>query len=295
MLGTDDAETALQEISQVIENHEQWCDDLTHALVCRLTPDPRDVAADDQRCRFGQWYGGPAGRRLAGYSAFAALDAEHRQMHRLAARLFEELAAGGTIVPADHEAFATMIHRFQLHLRALEHEVEQAIRLRDPLTGAESRAGMMTVMQEALALVRRRVHPCCVAMMDLDQFKHVNDTHGHLVGDQVLRGVVAHLHGHLRQYDHVFRYGGEEFLLLLTNVEAPAAMALIERIRSSLVSVALAHDAGAPVFITASFGMTALDPYSDLEASIDRADRALYFAKNAGRNAIRFWETPGPV
>jgi len=213
-------------------------------------------------------------------------------MHHLAAQLLETAANRANVSSDSYDAFANALDRLRLQLHTLRQEVENALYQRDPLTGAEGRVGMLTRLRETRELVRRGVQPCTIAVMDLDSFKAINDAHGHVVGDQVLAGAVVHIRDHLRKYDQVFRYGGEEFLLLLANAELPSATSVVERIRDSVASHALAHDAGREVFVTASFGMASLDPEVPIEESIDRADKALYAAKAAGRNCVRHWTPP---
>ena len=139
---------------------------------------------------------------------------------------------------------------------------------RDTLTGAENRIGMITKLREQLELVKRRVQQCCIVLMDLDHFKDVNDRSGHLIGDQVLTGAVRHVKDHLRPYDKVFRYGGEEFLIVLSNTELQSGREIVERIRVGLSAIALSHAAGEPVFVTASFGLTLLDPEANIEETL---------------------------
>lgn len=252
----EDLYAVIGEVDQAIHHHEDWHRELMRSLACRLPHDSRDLAGDAHRtCQFGQWYYG-AGSRYRGTASFEALGGEHERMHR--------------------------------------QELEDALYQRDPLTGAEGRVGMPGRLREALELVRRGVQPCCIAVMDLDRFKAVNDAHGHLVGDQVLAGTVTRIREHLRPYDRVFRYGGEEFLLLLANAEPPSALAGLERIREALHTVPLAETTGKPVFVTASFGLAPLAPELTVEEAIEHADRALYAAKAAGRNCVREWQ-PAPL
>jgi diguanylate cyclase (GGDEF)-like protein len=127
--------------------------------------------------------------------------------------------------------------------------------------------------------------------MDLDHFKEINDSHGHRVGDQVLAGAVQYVTAHLRSYDRVFRYGGDEFLILLPAAHVEVASRLIERLRSGLAATKLAADeAGRPLRMTASFGITPLEPDVSAEECIDRADKALLLAKAAGRNRVIRWD-----
>jgi diguanylate cyclase (GGDEF)-like protein len=290
MLSSDDLLTALKELDQAIYNHEQWHKDLTRVLVCRLPHDQRDVDdAAHRKCRFGQWYYSDGSRRFAEHPAFSALAVDHERMHAMAARLLNASAHATAASPSDYDSFANALDRLRLQLQDLKREIEDSLYNRDALTGAESRIGMVTKLRDQLELVKRRVQQCCIAVMDLDHFKDVNDRHGHRIGDQVLAGAVRQTRDQLRPYDRMFRYGGEEFLIVLPSTDMGTGQAIIERIRQGIAATALTHAGDQPVFTTASFGMTLLDPDVTVESSIDRADRAMYAAKTAGRNCLRVW------
>ena len=111
------------------------------------------------------------------------------------------------------------------------------------------------------------------------------------MGDQVLAGAVKYSLGHLRPYDKVFRYGGDEFLILLPGADLPDAQHLVERIREGLGRTPLVVSAeGEAIHATASFGLALLDPGIRVEESIDRADKALLLAKEQGRNRAVTWD-----
>jgi diguanylate cyclase len=137
--------------------------------------------------------------------------------------------------------------------------------------------------------VKRNARPCAIAMMDLDRFKSINDTYGHSVGDRVLTGSARYVMTHLRPYDKIFRYGGEEFLICLPDTDLQTGLDLIDRLRSELAALLHEVDGRPPLHATVSFGLAALDPDIRVEAAIDRADKALYAAKAAGRNRALAW------
>jgi diguanylate cyclase (GGDEF)-like protein len=124
-------------------------------------------------------------------------------------------------------------------------------------------------------------------LLDVDHFKSVNDTHGHLAGDEVLRRFAAIVRDQLRAEDVFVRYGGEEFCLLLPDVPGPGAVALAGRIRKAVARASFAVD-GKGIALTVSAGVAArIDEGPDaLEALIGRADEALYIAKSRGRNRV---------
>ncbi len=160
---------------------------------------------------------------------------------------------------------------------------EQAIT--DSLTGARNRRGITISVLEAMAHAERYGHPLSVAMVDVDYFKEVNDTHGHKAGDRVLQGVAAILTEALRLPDKVGRYGGEEFLLVMPETGFDETSTLTERIRQQ-VSEAEFDIGDRKVKLTISIGAVLFEKGEDLEQLVSRADRALYRAKESGRNSV---------
>jgi len=126
----------------------------------------------------------------------------------------------------------------------------------------------------------------CVAMLDIDDFKHINDTLGHLAGDEVLRNLSATLKKRLRKTDSLFRWGGEEFLLFLFDVEFESAVKILDKISEQIANTPLAYGQNA-INITVTMGVSPLDT-DNIEASIELCDKRLYCGKNLGKNTIVF-------
>jgi diguanylate cyclase len=282
---------AMKELEQAVYNHEQWAEALQGTLICRLTPDQRDISDDAHReCRFGQWYYRSGAVELKRHPGVAEIGIAHERMHRYAGTLLLSSMGGVPISITDYERFVSAMKRLRLEVATVQRELEDALYNLDPLTGTPSRTGMLTKLREQHELVVRKVHACTVVMIDLDHFKTVNDKYGHIVGDKVLVGVARYLMAHLRPYDKVFRYGGEEFLICLPDTDLQTAHDIIDRLREELGS--LLHEAGdkGTFHVTVSFGLTLLDPDLAVEQSIDRADKALYIAKARGRNRGSTWD-----
>jgi diguanylate cyclase (GGDEF)-like protein/PAS domain S-box-containing protein len=177
----------------------------------------------------------------------------------------------------------------------------QRLAITDALTGLFNRRHFFATAQRELERARRHERPLSVIMLDLDHFKHVNDTYGHAAGDQTLKAVADYCSSHLRGTDVLGRYGGEEFVVLLPETTGPAACEAAERLRRGIEALAVPI-AARTVKVTASLGVAALDPtHPTLDNLLDCADQALYEAKSAGRNEIRVWadnsgakaQTPG--
>ena len=157
----------------------------------------------------------------------------------------------------------------------------------DPLTGVYNRRTFIELAGMALARAQRTRTPLSLVMLDLDHFKRVNDRHGHLVGDEVLKSFVRLVETCLRREDLLVRFGGEEFCVLLPEATLEGAMVLAERIRNLVAETTLAVDKTA-VKVTVSSGVDSIrgGEQSSVETLLERADQALYRAKTAGRNQV---------
>jgi diguanylate cyclase (GGDEF)-like protein len=155
----------------------------------------------------------------------------------------------------------------------------------DPLTGVFNRRTFIELAEQELARTRRTGAPLALMMLDLDHFKRVNDTYGHLIGDQVLVAFTRLVRECVRRSDLVVRYGGEEFCVLLPGTLLTAATALAERIRAATAARTLTS---LPFRITVSIGVTAsaAGAATALDDLLARADEALYRAKEEGRNRV---------
>jgi two-component system, cell cycle response regulator len=165
---------------------------------------------------------------------------------------------------------------------------EQILRARmqlDTLTEVASREYALERLDHALRRWERDRTPVCLAMADLDFFKRVNDVHGHLAGDAVLRDVAARMRSAVRDQDVVGRYGGEEFLLLMQGADLATARRVVQRVRERVADAPI-NLRDVQVAVTISIGLAQAGPGEAAHALIDRADRALYAAKQAGRNRV---------
>lgn len=173
---------------------------------------------------------------------------------------------------------------------ALHAEREQLIQQAstDVLTGVANRRHFHEFLEEHFRLAARYGTPLSLFLIDLDHFKQLNDTYGHLVGDEVLRGVAQRLRTALRDADLLARFGGEEFVVVLPSTTLDGAVQSAERVREALASRPI-EVAGQSIPVTASFGVSAYraDALMTPEWLIKEADLALYEAKRAGRNCVR--------
>ena len=282
---------AISILDQALFNHVQWTDALNITLICHLQPDERDLDPEAHReCRFGQWYYSEKATAVRNNPNFLELEAAHEAMHKRAAHLLSLSMQHQEIPMSDYEQFVHELKRLRLEIETLKRELEDEIYNVDPLTGASTRVGMLTKLREQQELVKRKLESCVIVMMDIDKFKAVNDKYGHLTGDKALATFAHHVMRHTRPFDRLFRYGGEEFLLCAPHTDMETAHRIVERIREGLSKIDITSEGFPPFQITASFGMTLLDPDVPVAECIDRCDLATYAAKQRGRNQTAIWD-----
>lgn len=160
---------------------------------------------------------------------------------------------------------------------------EQA--LKDSLTGLWNRRAILSLLEKEIFRAQRDRLPIALVMIDLDHFKNINDTHGHLTGDEVLRETAARLIEGMRPYDFAGRYGGEEFLVVLPSCSPQNGVQRAEQFRRLLAEKPIQTACG-PLAVTGSVGVAAYDDSMPLEDLIHQADQALYRAKRLGRNRV---------
>jgi diguanylate cyclase (GGDEF)-like protein len=153
----------------------------------------------------------------------------------------------------------------------------------DKLTGAYNRKGFDPLFNQARAECQRTGRPLSVMLFDLDHFKRVNDTLGHQAGDAVLQEVAARVGASIRESDLFFRWGGEEFLVVLKDCTLAHALRIAETIRANIQAPPL-HHRQRPIEMTASFGVAQYVEGEDVDRLVSRVDQALYLAKARGRN-----------
>src|SRR5215210_4313254 len=230
-----------------------------------------------------------------------------RQVRRLAKRPYiylimltikggtDDLVIGMEAGADDYLAKPFEIEELRVRLRAGERILALQDELRaqathDDLTGVLNRGTILEIVQREVAHVTRKGESAGIVLADLDNFKQVNDTYGHPIGDEVLREASRRLGARMRSYDAIGRYGGEEFLMVLPGCGSSCIMDVAERMRVSVSATPIRTPAG-DVTITVSMGVAIIEKdKAELNELIIAADEALYRAKRAGRDRVE-----GPI
>ena len=181
--------------------------------------------------------------------------------------------------------FAIERHKMQAELDRLHKRVEE-MALRDPLTQVYNRHFMHEALRREMERFKRYRHPFSLLMLDLDRFKEINDSFGHLAGDAMLKKIAQDLQAHLRPSDLICRYGGDEFIAVLPETPGEEAHAMAERLRARLAEeTTVVEEGGLRIKATISLGIVEYKEGQTQDELIRRVDKALYAAKQKGRNA----------
>ncbi len=215
-----------------------------------------------------------------------------RALRRERSQLMLLFSLGGLLASWVVAGSAIYVLRGRLHERQMQAQ-QQALQvlnrelaeqaLSDALTGCANRRALLQRLDEELQRRRRVAHPLCLAMIDIDHFKSVNDRFGHAVGDQALQHVAQLLRAGLRGSDLLARVGGEEFVLMLVDTPLPAARATLERLRQRLAAAPLPASGER---LTVSMGLAEAQAGDDCDRLLARADAGLYAAKQGGRDRV---------
>jgi diguanylate cyclase len=228
--------------------------------------------------------------KLGGYSARISDAGGMAELNQVLAELLREtrqvqdqtLKTRESMLQAHQE-----VQEAEQRIRDLEAQLQQMSELarEDQLTGSLNRRGLDDVFERELARADRRGTPLCVALLDLDNFKRLNDTYGHLAGDGALKHLVAVVKDSLRSMDVIARLGGEEFVILLPETTVEAAAQTMTRLQRELTRHFFLHE-NEKLLITFSAGVALRLAGEDQTALIHRADRAMYKAKHSGKNRV---------
>jgi diguanylate cyclase (GGDEF)-like protein len=243
------------------------------------------LVIDGPRVRFyaGQPLSAPDGRKVG---TLCVIDTKPRDFSSQDQETLRDLAA-----LVENELSVARLSQTQLELRAELASARTKASI-DSLTRLWNRESIYEISRRELARAERSRLPLGVVLLDIDNFKAINDAHGHLVGDDVIRTIAQRMRQAVRPYDAVGRFGGEEFIIILSESDRETARIIGERVRASIAEQPVETEEGS-LTVTASLGVAIYDgdENQDLEKLIAVADQALYQAKRAGKNRLEL-DTP---
>ena len=272
-------------LAQTIDDHIVWMAAWNRLAFYSLADQEMREESVPMPESFALWRS-EAAKTLQDQPALARLTDVYDQLHRAARLVLLKTPEGTPLALGDYNSIALKYQELIIGLRRIERAVATAESGLDTLTGLRSRVGMRDELTRELNRFQRSGKPFCLALMDIDHFKKINDTYGHESGDRVLSAVANHLSRCLRSFDDAWRWGGEEFLLCLKEADIVTGGLALERVRTGLEKLSIKLGNGIEVTVTASFGIVPADTNKTIDVLMEQTDKALYRAKHEGRNRI---------
>jgi len=273
-------------LSQAVDDHLAWLIEWHRLAFFELGARTEQAKKLPPPASFPVWYKSAVKSLPQDQPLIDQLAIVHDQLHTLARLVLMKTPDNAPVAAKDYESVLAKYHDFIGGIRRLERAFAVAASGIDLLTGLRSRVGLQEDLAREHSRYLRSEKPFCAAIMDIDHFKAINDTHGHDAGDRVLAAVADHVSRSLRPFDDAYRLGGEEFLLVLKEADLAIGLTVLERLRAGLEKMPVTLANGAVINATASFGLTCAEKDVAVEEMLHRADQALYRAKNQGRNRI---------
>lgn len=267
-----------------------WQSVIHRALICG--PEQVEVFqkwCDNQQCsitHLTQWLADNHAALPQHRLSLQKIQALHQQVTDAACVLLQQRLEQPQVDCAAYTDFEQRVGQLDQAIWRLQSELHFLLFSRDSLTGLPTRRELNSLLPTAIQAAREEGQSVYLCILDIDHFKPINDAYGHHIGDQALRMVSDRIQRVLRRDDTLFRYGGEEFVLLLSHIDcAQTAQSIAERARVAVCQQPLSiqeHN----IEISASFGLACVEHVQQLDAALSAADIALYRAKNQGRNQV---------
>ena len=271
------------------EEHLLWLS----ALALQISSGSRDnfPELDSSHCVFGKWLQNDAKELIRNNSKYKSINSMHRNLHLFAKKIYN------TLPLQEYHVLMTYLEKCELISLGIGTELALIDQIdinkkiaRDSLTQALNRNALDGIFESQYELSFAINNSFVMAMCDLDYFKKINDTYGHVAGDEVLRHFVATVKHYTRNADVIIRYGGEEFIIILPAIDAQRGYAVLNNICMRCAEDIVEFD-GHKINYTVSMGMSEIKPQSDFHITmvtqyVSQVDKKLYLAKEQGRNRV---------
>ncbi|MCW5698224.1 MAG: diguanylate cyclase [Rhodospirillales bacterium] len=279
---------ALHVLDRLAALHSEWLKHFHLRLLSGKEGEPPENTGERDTVE-DIWSAARTDPYLHGNPLFVRIISDHQSLLDQAEAIAHTSRTSGELPFEQYTRLMDAVLEMSGNLRQVQNDAWNLVANVDPLTGLGNRQAMWKRIRIEAERHSRGDQPCCVAMVDLDAFKPINDHYGHVAGDQVLERVAVMLAAGTRPYDAVFRFGGDEFVLCLPNADVDGAWAILERLRHSIAATAITLDKHGEISLTVSVGIASLAGDHGAECAVEYADQALYAAKRSGRNRVYIW------
>lgn len=289
-LTANETKYIIDALENAIIEHGKWLTSWHRNIMCSLPLTPDIISEDAHRVsKFGQWYYNQQSKILREHPHFALIDKAYKELHDKARELAVKTKERRTFTKIEYDLFLSKELELSEIVIKLRDEFLEALFSFDPLTRVLNRQAFLRILSQELSRAARTGKPCSIVMVDLDNFKKINDNYGHQAGDTTLHSVAQYLTENLRPYDSMCRYGGEEFLICLPHTQLDISKKVLIRLQKGLALHPIKINKKKIIHITASFGVAITEPNISMIDTITHADSAMYAAKHGGGNRVVSW------
>lgn len=274
-----------EELKNLRIDHARWLKHFNKLLICDIYDETFNVG--HLNCNFGKWYHNINNENLTSNNDFNYLGYVHKELHEKASKIFQKHINKKKILEEEYDDLIQSEIFFLTSLDIVYTAINSTMYSIDDLTQLPNRALFYSILEKEYAKLEREDNSNCLVFVDIDHFKKVNDTYGHLAGDIVLKNIANKLSLSIRRYDSIGRHGGEEFLIFLPKTHIVEAKEIIDRIRKKIQDLVINIDSESSIAVTCSFGLSSFTLDKSLPEIIQNADKALYLAKENGRNKVK--------
>lgn len=296
-LNKSDFDLFTAELKLAFDNHLQWLSDLNCAMICNKN----DInsfclgEAPHQQCKFGKWYYNNLNPNIVTHPDFILLGEMHVKLHQTVCSLVIDFKKNNTPSVGNYHKFKEAEESFLNELKMLLHDNLEAKVNTDHLTELPNRHALDVILKQEHSRIKRKKCHSSIVILDIDYFKAVNDTYGHKNGDKVLKCMANLLLDNIRDCDFIARYGGEEFIIYFPETDCETAIEIAEKLRALIEAESFTFSTSEQISLTCSFGIAAFTEDISIKHAIADADRALYKAKDQGRNKVVVFKDESPL
>jgi len=287
-LGREEFDQLTKSLKVALDNHLDWLSELNFTMICQPEnlKDFCNCQKPYRQCKFGLWYYSVDNENIINHPLFEELGREHKVLHRSVCDLVKSAESTAKPEIKVYQYFKEAEYIFLKCLKSILHQSLEANANTDFLTGLPNRQALDLVLKQEHARIKRNKVTGSLLILDIDFFKDVNDTYGHLIGDQVLKIISNLITENVRGCDFTARYGGEEFIIYFPETSSKSTAIIAEKLRSFIEAFQIELKNNTLLNITCSFGISSFVADKAIKQIIANADVALYKAKDEGRNRV---------
>ena len=286
----NEVKSSFTEINDAIIGHTKWLMEWNTRIICGIPVEDQYISEESHRnCYFGRWFYGKHANFLLHKPEFVAIKEQHRMVHNRMRAVVIKANSDEPVTRTEYEHFIESEASFSESLINLRDELYELLLSFDFLTGIFNRQAFFHILEQEYARVTRFNEHDSIVLLDIDNFKNINDKFGHAGGDKALISIASFITENMRPYDFICRYGGEEFLICMPKTTIEMSHNIVDRIREDLSKKKIRVSDDDYINVTASFGIAPMSAEEELNDTIEHADKALYQAKTNGRNKVEVW------